>query len=127
MKKKNKRIPGVEKAHPFRGISRIHPHAASVDIGAMESVACVPGDQNTKIVKAFGNQMTNLSKYPSYSALFWMAYLRGNLVHLLIWPASRARSTRREIDTVVASISRFQILTHAGALAETMRHARTMR
>src|SRR5512134_1674522 len=55
MSRKSKRTPGIEQAHPFRGMSCIHPHAAGVDIGAIEIVACVPGDENTQIVKAFGN------------------------------------------------------------------------
>jgi transposase len=50
----------MEEAHPFRGMSRIHPHAAGVDIGAIEIVACVAGDENTQIVKAFGNYTVDL-------------------------------------------------------------------
>lgn len=60
MRKKAKRTPGIEEAHPFSGMSRIHPHAAGVDIGAIEIVACVPGDENTQIVKAFGNYTVDL-------------------------------------------------------------------
>ena len=43
-------------------MSRIHPHAAGVDIGAIEIVACVPGDENTQIVKAFGNYTVDLQE-----------------------------------------------------------------
>jgi transposase len=50
----------MEEAHPFRGMSRIHPHAASVDLGAIEIVACVSGNENTQIVKAFGNYTVDL-------------------------------------------------------------------
>lgn len=60
MRKKTRRTPGIEEAHAFSGMSRIHPHAAGVDIGAMEIVACVPGDENTQIVKAFGNYTVDL-------------------------------------------------------------------
>jgi len=60
MRKKNKRTPGIEEAHPFRGMSRIHPYAAGVDIGAIEIVACVAGHENTQIVKAFGNYTVDL-------------------------------------------------------------------
>ena len=60
MRKKSKRTLGVEEAHPFRGMSRINPHAAGVDIGAIEIVACVPGTENTQIVKAFGNYTVDL-------------------------------------------------------------------
>ena len=62
MRKKNKRTKGIEEAHPFSGMSRIHPHAAGVDIGAIEIVACVPGDENTQIVKAFGNYTVDLQE-----------------------------------------------------------------
>jgi transposase len=60
MRKKNKRTPGIEEAHPFSGMSRIHPYAAGVDIGAIEIVACVAGHENTQIVKAFGNYTVDL-------------------------------------------------------------------
>jgi len=62
VRKKNKRTKGIEEAHPFSGMSRIHPHAAGVDIGAIEIVACVPGDENTQIVKAFGNYTVDLQE-----------------------------------------------------------------
>lgn len=60
MRKKSKRTPGIEEAHPFSGMSRIHAHAAGVDIGAIEIVACVSGNENTQIVKAFGNYTVDL-------------------------------------------------------------------
>lgn len=60
MREKNKRTPEVEEAHPFSGMSRIHPHAAGVDIGAIEIVACVSADEHTQIVKAFGNYTVDL-------------------------------------------------------------------
>ena len=60
MRKKSKRTKGIEEAHPFSGMSRIHPNAAGVDIGAIEIVACVPSDENTQIVKAFGNYTVDL-------------------------------------------------------------------
>jgi transposase len=60
VKKKKKRTPGIEEAHPFSGMSRIHPHAAGVDIGAIEIVACVSGNENTQIVRAFGNYTVDL-------------------------------------------------------------------
>ena len=56
MSRKSKRTSGVEEAHPFSGMSRIHPYAAGVDIGAIEIVACVPGDESTQI-----------SPYPAYA------------------------------------------------------------
>ncbi len=39
---------------PFEGLSRIQPHAAGIDIGAHELAVCVPGNDNTQIVRMFG-------------------------------------------------------------------------
>ena len=60
MRQKRKRTSGMEEAHPFSGMSRVHPNAAGVDIGAIEIVVCVSGDENTQIVKAFGNYTVDL-------------------------------------------------------------------
>ena len=41
MRRKSKRTPGMEEAHPFSAMSRVNTNAAGVDIGAVEIVACV--------------------------------------------------------------------------------------
>ena len=60
MRQKRNRTKGIEEAHPFSGMSRVNPNAAGVDIGAIEIVACVSKDENTQIVKAFGNYTVDL-------------------------------------------------------------------
>ncbi len=60
MRKKGKRTKGIEEAHPFAGMSKVNANAAGVDIGAIEIVACVTGDESTQIVKAFGNYTVDL-------------------------------------------------------------------
>ena len=60
MGRKGRRTKGKEEAHPFAGMSRINPNAAGVDIGAVEIVACVLGDEDTQIVRAFGNYTVDL-------------------------------------------------------------------
>lgn len=60
MKRKGRRTKGVEEARPFEGMSKVHANAAGVDIGATEIVACVGGEENTQIVKAFGNYTVDL-------------------------------------------------------------------
>jgi|CXWL01.1.fsa_nt_gi transposase len=60
MSRKSKRTKGIEEARPFAGMSRVNEDAAGVDIGAIEIVACVAGDENTQIVKAFGNYTVDL-------------------------------------------------------------------
>lgn len=60
MRQKSKRTPGMEEAHAFSGMSRVNPNAGGVDIGAVEIVACVSGDESTQIVKAFGNYTVDL-------------------------------------------------------------------
>jgi len=66
MRQKSKRTQGIEEAHPFSGVSRMHPNAAGVDIGAIEIVACVAGAENTQIVKAFGNYTVDLQALASW-------------------------------------------------------------
>jgi transposase len=60
MRTRSKRTPGIEEAHPFAGMSKVNSNAAGVDIGAVEIVACVAGDESTQIVKAFGNYTVDL-------------------------------------------------------------------
>jgi len=58
--RKGRRTKGIEKEHPFAGMSQVNENAAGVDIGAVEIVACVAGDAETQIVKAFGNYTVDL-------------------------------------------------------------------
>ncbi len=60
MTKKSKRTKGIEKAHPFDGLSRVNPHAAGVDIGADEIVVCVSTNETTQLVRGFGNYTVDL-------------------------------------------------------------------
>lgn len=60
MSKRGKRTPGLETAHPFAGLRPVNPHAAGLDIGAAEIIACVPGDTATQLVRAFGRYTVDL-------------------------------------------------------------------
>jgi len=60
MGRKGKRTKGIEEEHPFAGMSQVNKDAAGVDIGAVEIVVCVSGENNTQIVKAFGNYTVDL-------------------------------------------------------------------
>lgn len=60
MKRKSKQLKGTEATHPFQGLRQVNPHAAGVDIGAAEIVVCVPGRENTQIVKVWGNYTADL-------------------------------------------------------------------
>ena len=60
MRKRSKRTKGIEEARPFAGMSRVNEDAAGIDIGAEEIVVCVAGDENTQIVKGFGNYTVDL-------------------------------------------------------------------
>ncbi len=59
-RKRSKRTKGIEEARPFAGMSQVNEDAAGVDIGAEEIVVCVSGDENTQIVKGFGNYTVDL-------------------------------------------------------------------
>src|SRR4030067_3296596 len=60
MRRKSKRTKGIEEAHPFAGMSQVNQDAAGVHIGAEEIVVCVAGEENTQIVKGFGNYTVDL-------------------------------------------------------------------
>lgn len=50
----------LAEARPFQGMSVVNQHAAGVDIGAHEIMVCVPGPDNTQLVRSFGNYTTDL-------------------------------------------------------------------
>ena len=60
MRQRDRRTRGIEEAHPFAGMNQVNAKAAGVDIGAEEIVVSVAGDENTQIVKAFGNYTVDL-------------------------------------------------------------------
>jgi transposase len=66
MGRKGKRTAGMEEAHPFTGMSQVNPNAAGADIGAVEIVVCVSGDESTQIVRAFGNYTVDLQAIGSW-------------------------------------------------------------
>ena len=47
-------------ARPFAGMRTVTPHAAGVDIGAHELVACVPDGEDQQIVRTCGTSTTDL-------------------------------------------------------------------
>jgi len=47
-------------ARPFAGMRKITAHAAGVDIGAHEIVACVPDGEDQQIVRTFGTYTADL-------------------------------------------------------------------
>jgi transposase len=58
---RNKRQASVKiEKRPFAGLDHIQPHAAGVDIGAHEIVACVPGPENSQDVRTFGTYTADL-------------------------------------------------------------------
>ena len=50
----------LEEARPFQGISLVNQNAAGVDIGAHEIMVCIPGPENTQLVRSFGNYTADL-------------------------------------------------------------------
>ena len=68
MARKGKRTKGIEKAHPFAGMSRVNLNAAGMDIGSVEIVVCVEGVANTQLVRAFGNYTADLESIGDWLA-----------------------------------------------------------
>ena len=56
-----KRSPNTKsEIRPFAGMEQIQPHSAGIDIGATELLACIPGTDNTQVVRTFGNYTVDL-------------------------------------------------------------------
>ena len=47
-------------ARPFEGMGQVTPHAAGVDMGAHEMMACVPVGDDQQLVRAFGTYTADL-------------------------------------------------------------------
>ena len=63
MSKLSKRPGGKSsqgEVRPFEGMRQVNPHAAGVDIGAHEIMACVPDGDAQQIVRAFGTYTADL-------------------------------------------------------------------
>lgn len=68
MSKLSKRRPtGQIESGPFAGMHQIQPNVAGVDIGAHEILSCIPGQDNTQIVRSFGTYTADL-----YSLATWL-------------------------------------------------------
>jgi transposase len=60
LSKHNRRRSSPGEARPFDGMSKITAHAAGVDIGAHEIMACVPDGDDQQLVRAFGTYTADL-------------------------------------------------------------------
>ena len=60
LSKRNRRRTSQGEARPFEGMRQVNPHAAGVDIGAHEIMACVPDGDDQQIVRAFGTYTADL-------------------------------------------------------------------
>ena len=60
LSKRNRSRSSQGEARPFDGMRKINTHAAGVDIGAHEIVACVPDGDDQQLVRAFGTYTADL-------------------------------------------------------------------
>ncbi len=66
MSKKGRRLGRSEKELTFNGMNCVHTHAAGVDVGADEIVACVIENAHTQVVRSFGNYTVDLHALVSW-------------------------------------------------------------
>src|SRR3970040_1280968 len=138
MRKRSKRTPGIEEAHPFAGMSKVNPNAAGVDIGAVEIIACVAGDESTQIVKAFGNYTVDLQAIGRWlkeyniktvamesTGVYWIPLFeeleRQGFECLLISSRSLRRVPGRKSDTLREDAQWIQTLHSYGLLESSFR------
>ena len=60
LSKRNRTRSSQGEARPFEGMRQVNPHAAGVDIGAHEIMACVPDGDDHQIVRPFGTSTAAL-------------------------------------------------------------------
>ncbi len=60
LRKRNRARSSQGETRPFEGMRQVNPHAAGVDIGAHEIVACVPDGDDQQIVRTFGTDTVDL-------------------------------------------------------------------
>ena len=60
LSKRNRTRSSQGEARPFEGMRQVNPHAAGVDIGAHEIMACVPDGDTRQIVRPFGTYTADL-------------------------------------------------------------------
>lgn len=60
LSKRNRTRASQGEIRPFAGMRQVNPHAAGVDIGAHEIMACVPDGDDQQIVRVFGTYTVDL-------------------------------------------------------------------
>ena len=60
LSKRNHTRASQGEIRPFEGMRQVNPHAAGVDIGAHEMMACVPDGDDQQIVRVFGTYTVDL-------------------------------------------------------------------
>jgi hypothetical protein len=60
LRKRHRGRSSQGEARPFEGMRQVNPHAAGVDIGAHEIMACVPVGDAHQRVRAFGTSTADL-------------------------------------------------------------------
>jgi len=119
-------------------MSQVNPNAAGVDIGAVEIVACVAGDETTQIVKAFGNYTVDLQALGKWlkehqvktvamesTGVYWIPLFeeleRQGLECLLVSSRSLRRVPGKKSDTLCEDAQWIQTLHSYGLLESSFR------
>ncbi len=132
-----------ESIRPFEGLERIQPSAAGVDIGAHEIMVCVPGPENTQIVRAFGSYTADLQALADWlhshdiktvamesTGVYWIPPHSKNLpqgiqvrthllritgIDLLAVPGISASLAQTIVAEIGSDMSRFPTVKHFGS------------
>ena len=128
--------PAHEDIRPLEGLERLQPHAAGADIGAHEIMVCVPGFDNTQVVRAFGTYTADLEALAAWlksyavesiamesTGVYWIPLFELLEQHgfqcCLINPATTKRVPGRKSD--VADCQWLQTLHSYGLLTDSFR------
>ncbi len=117
MSRLSKPNTSLEEARPFQGMSLINHNAAGVDISAHEIMVCIPGPDQTQLVRSFGNYTVDLYAIAKWleehhvhtvamesTGVYWIPLfevLESQQFHcLLISPRSLRRVPGRKSDVI---------------------------
>lgn len=121
---------------PFAGLTQLQPHAAGADIGAHEIMVCVPGPDNTQLVRAFGTYTADLESLAAWltehavetiamesTGIYWIPLFevleQHGFICCLINPAAAKRMPGRKSD--VTDAQWLQTLHSYGLLTSSFR------
>jgi len=131
------RSPAQGEVRSTEGLPVVNPHAAGADIGAQEIYVCIPGPDQTQIVRPFGTYTADLHAIADWlvengiqtiamesTGVYWIPLfevLEGRGIHCCLISGNLARRLPARHKTDVLDCQWIQTLHSLGLLTESFR------